>query len=78
MNVTLIGTKEFRELLGVSWATFWVWRKAGYLPRPCQARRPLRWPLDEVEAWVRAGMPKADVWAERKRLAARHGRLPSP
>lgn len=55
MNAKLLNIKEVQELIGVRRSALYKWWKAGYFPRPCHlSARCIRWPLDEVLAWIEA------------------------
>jgi predicted DNA-binding transcriptional regulator AlpA len=59
----LVDTQEFASILGISRAAFFRAKAVGKLPEPSKLTdRLIRWPLSEVLAWIRWGMPPGDDW----------------
>jgi len=58
-------------LCGVSRASWHRWRAAGKLPLPVRLGRKLLWRRREVELWIEAGCPAANVWAAMQAAANR-------
>jgi excisionase family DNA binding protein len=64
----LLTRAELAAVLRVSTKTLKRWREAGRILAPLPGPG-LRWRVDEVEAWVKAGRPRSADWAgERVRL----------
>jgi predicted DNA-binding transcriptional regulator AlpA len=60
----LIRSAEVGEIIGVSQALWYRWRKRGRAPEPSVPRGeggPL-WRRAEIEAWALAGCPHARSW----------------
>lgn len=65
---TLISQRQLAMLLGITPQTLSVWISAGRcIPPLVREGKYVRWDLDEVNAWIRAGKPLAEDWAARKR-----------
>jgi len=56
------------ELLSISERHVWALNASGRLPRPFRLGRAVRWSVDELLAWQRAGCPLREHW---ERLLAR-------
>lgn len=49
--------------IGVSRATLFRMHATGQIPRPVKlSERIVRWPVDELRAWLAAGSPRRDLW----------------
>jgi excisionase family DNA binding protein len=57
----LINASEAAERLGVSVRTLRRLVDAGHGPAPVRVGRCLRWRLDEVSDWIRAGCPRREA-----------------
>lgn len=57
----LINAKEAAERLGVSIRTLRRLVDAGNGPTPIRVGRCLRWRLDTVTDWIRAGCPRGEA-----------------
>src|SRR5262245_3960456 len=55
-------TDDLAFVLRTSLATLHRLRAAGKLPRASRLGGQLRWPAEEIRAWVRAGMPDLKTW----------------
>ncbi len=58
----VVKAAEAAALLGVSRAQFYRKHKAGLVPLPVRLGGSVRWRLDELQAWVAAGMPCRQHW----------------
>lgn len=58
----LINSREAAKLLQVSERTLWKMQNCGDSPEPIRIGRGVRWSLEELRAWVRAGCPPRDKW----------------
>jgi len=63
--------RQLAERLGVSLRHVRRMDSAGLLPRPCRLGRAVRWPAEDVQAWLRAGSPDRRHWEGTR---ARNGR----
>ena len=50
------------QALNVSERHFWALNSSGRLPRPVRFGRAVRWPVDELRAWLAAGSPERGPW----------------
>ncbi len=50
------------RLLGISERHTWALNSSGRLPKPIRLGRAVRWPVDELRAWLAAGAPPRDRW----------------
>lgn len=53
---------EVAKLLTVSERHVSALNASGRLPRPIKLGRSVRWPVDELRAWLAAGAPSRDKW----------------
>ena len=53
----LIDAKEVAKMLGLSPRTVWRFNDAGRLPKPVKLGTLVRWPREQIEAWLAAGCP---------------------
>jgi len=53
---------EVANLLGISTRHLWSLNSSGRLPRPVRFGRAVRWPIDELRAWLAAGAPERSRW----------------
>lgn len=53
---------DVAKLLGISSRHLWALNASGRLPRPIRLGRAVRWPLDELRAWLAAGAPERSRW----------------
>jgi len=58
----LINAADAAEFLGVSKAQFYRKHKAGLIPLPLRLGGSVRWRVNELKAWVDAGMPNRQTW----------------
>ena len=68
----LIDTKQAAKLLKCGERTIWSLSHSGRMPSPLKIGGAVRWPYEELKAWVDAGCPPQDEW-RRRRLANRPG-----
>ncbi len=62
-----IDAKALAATLGVSVRSVRTMDGAGRIPRPVRLNgRCIRWPLDEIRAWLRAGAPDRRTWEAMK------------
>ncbi len=58
----LLDTQTVAKLLGVSDRTVWAYANSGQMMRPIRIGRAVRWPRNELFAWVNAGCPTHEQW----------------
>ncbi len=54
--------RQLAEKLGVSLRHVRRGDAAGWLPRPIRIGRSVRWPVEEIHAWMKAGAPPRRQW----------------
>jgi predicted DNA-binding transcriptional regulator AlpA len=74
-DAMLIDDRAAAALAGISRSTWHVLRAAGRVP-PCVRlgigrRKIIRWRRAEIAAWIEAGCPDGQTWAEIQASAAR-------
>lgn len=63
----LIDAAELARMLGIGLSCLYSMDRSGELgPMGLHLRRRRLWPVEEIQAWVRAGCPRREVWAVRK------------
>ncbi len=62
---------EVAKLLGISERHLWALNSSGRLPRPIRFGRAVRWPVDELRAWLAAGAPERSRWESLRKGATR-------
>jgi predicted DNA-binding transcriptional regulator AlpA len=62
-------------LLSMSRSAFYAAWSAGLLPLGAKIGRQRRWSLEELRAWLAAGMPPRSEWQARQAQNAAHQRL---
>jgi len=66
---------ELADRLGVSLRHVRRMDAAQLLPKPIRLGRSVRWPVDEMGAWLKAGAPDRRRWEQlRERQGRRHER----
>jgi len=80
----LINAAEVARMLGIGLSCLYSMDRSGELgPMGLHLRRRRLWPVEEVQAWVRAGCPRREVWvasqkkddeSEKIALASARGR----
>jgi len=69
-----VSAKQLAAMLGVSVRTIRSMDASGWLPEPVLiSSRLIRWPVAEIEAWLRAGAPSRADW-DKLQAAARERR----
>ncbi|MCB0325142.1 MAG: helix-turn-helix domain-containing protein [Bdellovibrionales bacterium] len=58
----VLTAEEVAELLCISRAHVFRLQREGKLPAPVRLGRSVRWPRNELEAWLRAGAPTQQEW----------------
>jgi len=58
----LIDTSQAAKLLRVCEKTVWTMYTTGKMPPPIRIGRAVRWPYEELRAWVAAGCPVHEGW----------------
>jgi len=59
----LIDTGEVARMLGIGLSCLYSMDRSGELgPMGLHLRRRRLWPVEEIQAWVRAGCPRREVW----------------
>ena len=53
---------DVAKLLGISLRHLHGLNSNGRLPRPVRLGKSVRWPVDEIRAWLAAGAPPRDRW----------------
>lgn len=68
VSPALLNKEQVGRLLGgVSVATVERLHANGRLgPRPVRLGKLVRWRRDELEAWIKAGLPCREVWEKRR------------
>lgn len=67
----LLNKEDLATLLRMSARTVTQWDAAGKLPQPVSREGANRWLASEIDAWLKAGMPKRGEWDEIKKAAHR-------
>lgn len=62
----LVTAWEAAEVLGVSRAHFYRMHNSGKIPHPVRLGGSVRWRLQELRAWIAAGMPNRREWNDRR------------
>ena len=62
----LLTASEAARWLGISRAHFYRMHNAGKIPLPVRLGGSVRWRVDELRAWVAAGMPHRGRWATER------------
>jgi len=62
----LVDLKAVARLLALSQRTVWGLAAGGKMPKPVRFGRSVRWPQEEILAWVNARCPPVSEW-ERAR-----------
>ena len=63
-----VDAKQLASMLGVSLRAIRALDASGKLPRPVTiGMRSIRWPVSEIEGWLKAGAPDRSVWEALKR-----------
>jgi prophage regulatory protein len=57
-----VSAKDTGLMLGISERHVWALNSSGRLPRPGRFGRAVRWPVDELRAWLTAGSPERGQW----------------
>lgn len=65
-DLILLSTADLAQLLGTSTRTIWRLLSQGKLPKPLRLGARPRWLANEVERWIKAGMPEADAWHDER------------
>ena len=63
-NALVYGVADLAQSLGTSVRTIHRLNSSGRLPRPSRLGGQLRWSLEEISAWVAAGMPDRKKWEQ--------------
>ena len=59
----LIDAATMAKMLGIGLSCLYSMDRSGELgPMGLHLRRRRLWPVEEVQAWVRAGCPRREVW----------------
>ena len=66
-----ISAGELAEQLGVSLRHVRRADSAGLVPKPIRIGRSVRWPVDEIRAWLKAGAPDSKRWEQTKQARER-------
>ena len=67
MATTLLTRRDLAALMRVSTRTLDRLRADGDAPDPLAGRGRPRWDGADVDAWIRAGRPRADAWRRLRR-----------
>ncbi len=59
-----LSARELSDRFGVSLRHVRRMDSAGLLSAPIRLGRSVRWPADEIEAWMKAGAPDRRRWGE--------------
>jgi len=66
VSTLLVSSNEAAKYLGVSRAHFYRMHNAGRIPLPVRLGGCVRWRVDELNAWIEAGMPSRQRWLAMK------------
>lgn len=56
---------DVAQALQISERHLWTLHASGRLPRPIRFGRAVRWPAEQLRAWLAAGAPTRDVWEQQ-------------
>ncbi len=68
-NCLALPAAEVAKLLGISQRHLWALNSSGRLPRPVRFGRAVRWPVEELRAWLAAGAPERSRWEAMRKGA---------
>lgn len=63
-SLALLTGAKAAAMLGISRAHFYRMHKAGRIPQPVRLGGSVRWRVDELRAWIAAGMPSRQRWQD--------------
>ena len=63
----LLSVKQGAALCGLGISTWWRLLASGKAPKPPKIGGSVRWPRDEIFAWVAAGCPARAKWEQVKK-----------
>ena len=66
-NPLAFSAQQLAERLGVSLRHMRRLDSAGKLPKPVRLGRSVRWPVTEIEGWLKAGAPDRQRWQAMRR-----------
>ena len=58
----LIDMREASKLLKVSQRTIYAMHSQGRMPKPIRIGSAIRWPYNQLKAWVDSGCPETNQW----------------
>ena len=61
-SLLLLSAQNLAKRLAISVRTLWRLRTSGKMPKPVKLGGTVRWRAEEIDAWVQAGCPNANVW----------------
>lgn len=70
----MINERQVAKILGISPRTVWQMRVDERMPKPVRFNTLVRWPEDEIYAWIKVGCPSGSEWAQMREKAG--GGLP--
>jgi predicted DNA-binding transcriptional regulator AlpA len=62
VNPLALAANDVAKMLGISERHLWALNSSGRLPRPLRLGRAVRWPVEELRAWLAAGAPERSRW----------------
>jgi len=66
--IMALSAAELAQALGVSLRHVHRMNTAGKIPRPIRLSRSVRWPIQEIQAWLAAGAPDRRTWEAIKEV----------
>ena len=58
----LVDMRKVAEIMSVSQRTVWALASREAMPKPIRLGRCVRWPEEEIHAWLKAGCPSGNEW----------------
>ena len=58
----LIDMRQVAQIMSVSQRTVWGMASQEAMPKPIRLGRCVRWPEEEIHAWLKAGCPSGNEW----------------
>ncbi len=65
----LLTTKALGQMLSLSKRQIFRLNSCGKIPAPIRIGGAVRWPAEEISAWLNAGAPDRKTWNARKGVA---------
>jgi len=71
--ISLLTAIQVGKRLSFSLRTVRRYDSAGMLPAPVRIGGAVRWPSDEIDAWIKAGCPRRVEWEQIKQTRGTKG-----